>query len=71
MCIGCSVYITYNRYAYYLLSTILVYEDNINDTNQHNNTESRKKLYTAYKNIAIGTLEEKIEQIENADINIR
>ena len=41
------------------------YEDKINDTNQHTNTESRKKLYTAYKNIAISTLEEKIEQIEN------
>ena len=47
------------------------YEDKVNDTNQHNHTESRKKLYTAYKNIAICTLEEKIEQIENADINKR
>ena len=26
------------------------YEDKVNYTNQHNNTESRKKLYTAYKN---------------------
>ena len=47
------------------------YEDKVNDTNQNKNTESRKKLYTAYKNIAISTLEEKVEQIENADINRR
>ena len=47
-----------------------MYADKVNDTNQHNNTESRNKLYSAYKNIAICTLEEKIEQIENADINI-
>ena len=48
-----------------------MYKDKVNDTNQNNNTESRKKHYTAYKNIAISTLEEKIENIENADINRR
>ena len=37
------------------------YADKVNDINQHNNTESRKKLFIGYKNIAIGTLEEKIE----------
>ena len=45
------------------------YEDNPDNTNQHNNTESRNKLYTAYTHIAVDTLEEKIKQIENADIN--
>ena len=45
------------------------YQDNPNETNQHNNTESRNKLYTAYTNIAVDTLEEKIKQIENADLN--
>ena len=51
------------------------YEDNPNETNQHNNTESRNKLYTAYiyiciflyiylyTNIAVDTLEENIKQI--------
>ena len=34
------------------------YEDKVNDTNQHNNTESRNKLYIAYKNIAVGIIEE-------------
>ena len=29
------------------------YEDNPNETNQHNNTESRNKLYTAYNIIII------------------
>ena len=33
-----------------------MYEDKVNYTNQYNNTESRKKLYTAYENIAIDTL---------------
>ena len=37
------------------------YEDNPNETNQHNNTESRNKLYTAYTHIAVDTLEEKIK----------
>ena len=45
------------------------YEDNPNETNQYNNTESRNKLYTAYTHIAVDTLEEKINQIENADLN--
>ena len=45
------------------------YEDNPNEINQHNNTESRNKLYTAYTHIAVDTLEEKIKQIENADLN--
>ena len=45
------------------------YEDNQNKTNQHNNTESRNKLYTAYTHIAVDTLEEKIKKIENADLN--
>ena len=27
------------------------YEDKVNDTNQHNNIESRKKLYTAYNTL--------------------
>ena len=40
-----------------------------NEFNQHNNTESRNKLYTAYKYISVDTLEEKIKQIENADLN--
>ena len=44
------------------------YEDNPK-INQHNNTESRNKLYTAYTHIAVDTLEEKIKQIENADLN--
>ena len=39
------------------------YEDNPNEINQHNNTESRNKLYTAYTHIAVDTLEEKIKQI--------
>ena len=46
-----------------------MYEDNPNDTNQHNNTESRNKLYTAYTHIAVDTLEENIKKIENADLN--
>ena len=33
------------------------YEDNPNEINQHNNTESRNKLYTAYTHIAFDTLE--------------
>ena len=37
------------------------YEDNVNETNQHNNTESRNKLYTAYTNIAVDILEGKIK----------
>ena len=45
------------------------YEDNPNETNQHNNTELRNKLYTAYTHISVDTLEEKIKQIENADLN--
>ena len=45
------------------------YEDNPNETNQHNNTESHNKLYNEYTNIAVDTLEEKIKQIENADLN--
>ena len=45
------------------------YEDNSNETNQHNNTESRNKLYTSYTHIAVDILEEKIKQIENADLN--
>ena len=45
------------------------YEDNPNETNQHNNTESRNKLYTAYTHIVVDTLEEKIKQIENGDLN--
>ena len=45
------------------------YEDNPNETNQYNNTESRNKLYTSYTHIAVDTLEEKIKQIENADLN--
>ena len=45
------------------------YEDNPNENNQHNTTESRNKLYTAYTHIAVDTLEEKIKQIENADLN--
>ena len=44
------------------------YEENPNKINQHNNTESRNKLYTAYTNSAIDTLE-KIKKIENADLN--
>ena len=47
------------------------YEDNPNEINQHNNTESRNKLYTAYTHIAFYTLEEKIKQIENANLNIK
>ena len=45
------------------------YEDNPNETNQHNNTESRNKLYKAYTNIAVDTLEENIKQIENTDLS--
>ena len=45
------------------------YEDNPNETNQLNNTESRNKIYTAYTNIAVDIIEEKIKQIENADLN--
>ena len=45
------------------------YEDNPNETNQHKNTESRNKLYTAYTHIAVDTLEEKIKQFEIADLN--
>ena len=45
------------------------YEDNLNETNQHNNTEFRNKLYTAYTHIAVNTLEEKIKQIEKTDLN--
>ena len=45
------------------------YEDNPHEINQHNNTELRNKLYTAYTNIAVDTLEEKIKQIENVDLN--
>ena len=45
------------------------YEDNSNENNQHNNTETRNKLYTEYTNIAVYTLEEKIKQIEKADLN--
>ena len=43
------------------------YEDNPNEINQHNNTESCNKLYTAYTHIAVDTL--LIKQIENADLN--
>ena len=39
----------------------IMYEDNPNDTNQHNITESRNKLYTAYTNIAVDTIEEQIQ----------
>ena len=39
------------------------YEDTPNETNQHNNTDLRNKLYTAYTHIAVDTLEEKIKQI--------
>ena len=42
------------------------YEYNANETNQHNNTLSRNKLYTAYIHIAVYTLEEKIKQSENS-----
>ena len=45
------------------------YEENPNETNQHNNTESRNKLYTVYTHIAVDTLEEKMKQIENGDLN--
>ena len=45
------------------------YEDNPNEISQHNNTESRNKLYIAYTHIAVDTLEEKIKQIEKADLN--
>ena len=37
------------------------YEDNENKTNQHNNTVSRNKLYTAYTNSAVDNLEKKIK----------
>ena len=33
------------------------YEDNENDTNQHNNTESCNKRYTAYTDIVIDPLD--------------
>ena len=39
------------------------YEDNPNETNQHNNTESRNKLYTAYTHIAVDTIEENINKL--------
>ena len=34
------------------------YEDNPNETNQHNTTELRNKLYTSYTNITVDTLKE-------------
>ena len=45
------------------------YEDNVNESKQYNNTQSRNKLYTEHTNITVVTLEEKIKHIENADIN--
>ena len=44
-------------------------EENAIKINQYNNTESRNILYTAYTYIAVDTLEERINKIENADLN--
>ena len=64
------MYTTVSRVREDTQITYREYEDSANETNQHNNTESRKKqLYTAYTNIAVDTLEKKIKQNENADLN--
>ena len=39
------------------------YEDNPNKTNQHNNNESRNKLYTAYTHIAFDTLDSMVSRV--------
>ena len=49
------------------INNTVLYNDN--ETNQHNNTESLNKLYTAYTNIAVDTLELNIKQTEKSDLN--
>ena len=46
---------TVNKARRYTHKAYKTYADKVNETNQHNNIESRNKLYTVYKKIAIGT----------------